>query len=352
MLLEALRETSGRLLRLDLTGRQLEEVPLPVPVTIHDISCEGDEVELLLSSPTESPGRYRHTRLAPELVCTVAPEMTLDADVRQLVVNGGRGVQIPTWLVSRRDADLPRSPVVLHVYGGFNKPWLPRWEPLCAALISSGVSYARPSLRGGGELGSAWWHAGRGAHRQRTFDDACSVAAYLGTSGYANADAIGLYGASYGGIVSAACVIQRPELFAAVVPSIGVYDLVRLDRDEVPALAMRWEFGDPDDGDQLALLVSTSPYHLLTSPTDAPPTLVVCGARDVRCPPWHSRKLAARLAQLSQGQVLLRVWPDVGHFTGAHRAEQVMFVAEPVTFLVDRLHAASGRNVRPAGGSG
>jgi prolyl oligopeptidase len=335
MLLESLRDTSGHLVHVGSNGS--EAVPLPVPVTVHDVRVRGDEVDVLLSSPTSSPAIYRHRLGAVALTCVLPPALVLNADVRRVEAVAPDGARVPSWLVSPPSAELPRTPAVLHVYGGFNKPWLPRWEPLCAALVSSGVSYTRPSLRGGGELGGDWWHAGRGVHRARSFDDACVVAEQLGKTGLADPAAIGLYGASYGGIVAASAVARRPELFAVVVPSIGVYDLVRMDRDEIAALGLTWELGDPEVDEELELLAAASPYHQLRGPVTAPPTLVVCGEHDVRCPPWHSRKLAARLAQLSPNQVLLRVWPGIGHFTGAHREEQVMLLAEPLAFLLHHL---------------
>jgi prolyl oligopeptidase len=190
-------------------------------------------------------------------------------------------------------------------------------------------------VRGGGELGLEWWRGGRRERRQRAFDDLHAVAEDLVSRGAAAPARLGVHGVSSGAQVAAAAAVQRPELFGAVVAQLPLTDPLALERDPVSLMVARVEDGDPRDPAMSPLLRAWSPYHNVREGVAYPAMLLDCSAADPRCPPWHGRKLAARLqAASSSGRpVLVRVRPSSGHRTvGAaarerQHAEQLAFLA-------------------------
>ncbi len=173
---------------------------------------------------------------------------------------------------------------------------------------------AVPGLRGGGEYGEEWHHAAIRTRKQTTFDDFIAAAEWLIANRYTSAERLAIQGASNGGLLVAACVIQRPELFGAVLAEAGVYDMVRF---PVAGQGAGWEgeYGSPDDPAELAALLAYSPVHTASTPKRFPGVLVTIGDHDTRCAPWHSYKLVAALqrAQSGSAPILLGIVPTAGH---------------------------------------
>ena len=254
------------------------------------------------------------------------------------------GVAVPLFLVHRDDvvADGAR-PTLLWGYGGFDIPVTPMHRPAWHAWVDAGGVLAVACLRGGGEYGRRWHDDGRLANKQHVFDDALACAAWLtgdrrdrvhatavtaGTDAHAvwsAADHLGIEGRSNGGLLVGACLTQAPQRFASAVPEVGVLDMTRFHRFTI-GWAWTSDYGDPDDPDDLAVLLRYSPYHNLVDGAAYPATLVTTGDTDDRVVPAHSYKFAAALqhAQGGSAPVLLRVDTSAGHGAG-----------KPVSKLID-----------------
>jgi prolyl oligopeptidase len=193
-------------------------------------------------------------------------------------------------------------------------------------------------LRGGGEFGEQWWRDGRLGHKQHTFDDLFAVAEDLVRRGVTTPTQLGMTGSSNGGLLAGAAIAQRPELFRAVVPQVPLLDALGCRRDPHSVAIAIADYGNPDDPEHATWLLSWSPYQNLRDGVAYPAVLLDAGENDTACPPWHSRKFAARLREQSNSgrPVLLRVRAESGHstMTEAQMAERD---AEELAFLADEL---------------
>ncbi len=224
------------------------------------------------------------------------------------------GTRIPADIIRRGKLDMSRPhPTLVHAYGGFNMALMPAYVGSIEQFLNAGGVYVTAHLRGGGEYGTEWWQQGRMAAKQNVFDDLFAVCEQLIADGTTRPDLLGFQGASNGGLVAGVAVTQRPDLFRVVVAQVPLLDLLRAGR-----FALVMEFGDPQNPDAARVLAAYSPYHNVRD-ASYPAVLLDAGANDPRCPPWHARKMAARLqaANRSNHPVLLRVWTDAGHVGGS-----------------------------------
>jgi prolyl oligopeptidase len=227
-------------------------------------------------------------------------------------------------------------PAWLYGYGGFRIPMTPTFEPTRFSFAAAGGVVAVACLRGGGEYGAAWHDAGRLASKQNVFDDAIAVAEHLVHSGWTSTAELAASGRSNGGLLAGALLTQRADLFACVVPEVGVLDMLRFAKWTI---GQAWvsDYGDPyADADQFATLYAYSPLHRLRPDADYPPVLVLTSDHDDRVVPAHSVKFAARLQAVvdEDAVALLRVAAAGGHGHGraqdalvAERADVLAFIA-------------------------
>jgi prolyl oligopeptidase len=227
------------------------------------------------------------------------------------------------------------APAILYGYGGFDISVTPEFSPAVAVWLEMGGIYAVANLRGGGEYGEAWHLAGVKEKKQNVFDDAIAAAEFLIGEGWTTARKLAIKGASNGGLLAGACIVQRPDLFAAAVPSVGVLDMLRF-----PRFTIGWawisDYGSPDDPVDFATLFAYSPYHNLTAGVAYPATLISTGDHDDRVFPGHSYKFAAALqaAQSGDAPILLRVDVKAGHGAGKPTVKVIDEVADRYAFLV------------------
>jgi prolyl oligopeptidase len=351
LLLVELVDTYARLRVLTAGGAVEGEIPLPgrgavstvsaAAVAIAFMECvavgAGDEVVFVFSSLTSAPALYRADLARRTCSPLTAPAVRLDAVAEDRSAVSADGTRVPYRVVRRRDIRAAAPlPTVISVFGGFNVALLPAWpSPPLAAWVAAGGALVIAHVRGGGELGLDWWRGGRRDRRQRAFDDLHAVAEDLVSRGAATPARLGVHGVSSGAQVAAAAAVQRPELYGAVVAQLPLTDQLALERDPVSLMVASVEDGDPRDPAMAPLLCAWSPYHNVREGVAYPAMLLDCSAADPRCPPWHGRKLAARLqAASSSGRpVLVRVRPSSGHRTvGAaarerQHAEQLAFLA-------------------------
>ncbi len=242
------------------------------------------------------------------------PIASADFEVRQVRYPSKDGTSVPMFLVHRKGLKLDGShPALLTGYGGFNLAQKPAFAARAAVWVENGGVYALANLRGGSEFGEEWHRAGMLARKQNVFDDFIAAAEWLIREKYTSPSHLAISGASNGGLLVGAAMTQRPELFAAVVCSYPLLDMVRYHKFLV---AGYWvpEYGSGDDPDQFPFLFAYSPYHHVKPGTEYPAVLFITGDSDTRVAPLHARKMAALLqASGSPRPVLLHYDTKAGH---------------------------------------
>jgi prolyl oligopeptidase len=249
------------------------------------------------------------------------------------------GTRVPMTVVRMQGTPLDGAqPVLLNGYGGFGISMEPRFSRNTVAWLRHGGVYVLANLRGGGEFGEAWHLGGNLTRKQNVFDDFIACAETLIAKGYTRPAKLAIVGGSNGGLLMGAALVQRPELFRAVVSSVGLYDMIHVEDTPNGAFNVT-EFGSVKDPDQFKALMAYSPLHNVKDGTAYPALLLTTGQHDGRVAPWMSYKMAARMQAASgSGQpVLLRVAADAGHGMGTSLAAGIEEQADELSFLFDRL---------------
>ncbi|QGP79137.1 prolyl oligopeptidase family serine peptidase [Sphingobium sp. CAP-1] len=315
-------QTVAELVELD--GRKVGDVPLPGFGTAAGFGGrEGDPETFFSFSGFVTPSSiYRFDTATLKYSLFARPDLPFDPDaygVEQRLYPSKDGTMIPITVLRKKAlADHAiAAPTILYGYGGFNISLTPGYSATRMAWLEQGGAYAIANLRGGGEFGKAWHDAGRGANKQNVFDDFIAAGEWLKANGYTPADGLAIEGRSNGGLLVGAVVNQRPDLFAAALPAVGVMDMLRFDRFTA---GRYWidDYGSPDKAEDFPLLYGYSPYHNILSGRDYPAILVTTADTDDRVVPAHSFKYAAALqaADLGARPRLLRVESRAGHGSG------------------------------------
>lgn len=317
----------------------------PPPQVGENVFAAPGEFTFVFSTLTCSPALYRYEIGARRLERLTAPRRTgSELVVEDLEGRAQDGAPVRYRLVRRRDADpaLPR-PTVVYVYGGWNISTIPAYMGAFATVVDAGGVFVLAHLRGGGEFGDGFWHDGRLADKQRTFDDTYAVAESLIAEGRTEPELLALVGGSNGGLGTGVALTQRPELFGAVASLVPLYDMLKFDRDPYTASCVV-EYGDPREPADARWLHAYSPVHNVREAA-YPATLIVAGANDMRCWPWHARKLAAALLAANRGgrPILLRVSEQGGHVSVRKQA------AEWLGFAMRELGLAPAPAAPPSG---
>jgi prolyl oligopeptidase len=245
------------------------------------------------------------------------------------------GTKVPLYIVSHKGTQLNgKNPTLLYGYGGFNISLQPTFSPAIAGWIEAGGVYAMANLRGGGEYGRAWHEGGMKTHKQNVFDDFISAAEYLIAQHWTSPQHLGINGRSNGGLLIGAVEEQRPELFAAAVPQVGVMDMLRF-RDFTVGKGWESDFGSVDNPDEFKAIYAYSPLQNVKPGVKYPPTLVTTGDHDDRVYPAHSFKFTAAMqkADPNGNPILLRVETRAGHGSGKPTAKLIEETADIYSFL-------------------
>ena len=249
-------------------------------------------------------------------------------------------------MVHRPDltADNGPHPTLLYGYGGFYITLSPAFSPAIVTFAEAGGVWVVANLRGGGEYGSDWHDAGRRANKQNVFDDAIATAEHLIATGWTGTDRLAINGGSNGGLLVGALLTQRPDLFAAAVPQVGVLDMLRYEQFTI-GRAWASDYGIASRSkEEFDVLYAYSPLHRLQPGTAYPPVLLMTSDHDDRVVPAHSFKFAARLQAVSEpdAQVFLRITYGAGHGMGksrsallAERTDLLAFVAQHTGLALD-----------------
>ena len=245
------------------------------------------------------------------------------------------GTQIPMFITMKKGTPLDgSSKVLLYGYGGFGIPMRPGFSTSRAAWLERGHIYAVANLRGGSEYGLPWREAGSVLQKQNTFDDFIAAAEYLHEMGFSVPSRTAIQGGSNGGLLVGACMTQRPELFGAAIPQVGVLDMLRFHRFSAGRFWVS-DYGSADDPEQFEVLYSYSPYHNVRPAVEYPATMVTTAYRDDRVVPMHSFKFAAALQRLtgSAEPILVRIERDAGHGAGTSTEKRIAGTADVWAFL-------------------
>ncbi|MEM9463160.1 MAG: prolyl oligopeptidase family serine peptidase [Myxococcota bacterium] len=262
-----------------------------------------------------------------------------DYVTEQVFFESRDGTRVPMFLSHHRDVTpSPDTPTYLYGYGGFNIAITPRFSVPDLVWMEMGGLYAVANLRGGGEYGEAWHAAGTKRHKQNVFDDFIGAAQWLVDQGKTSPSKLAIGGRSNGGLLVGAAITQRPDLFGAALPGVGVMDMLRFNRFTI-GWAWESDYGSPQDPAHFEALRAYSPYHNLRSGTAYPPTLVYTADHDDRVVPGHSYKFTAALQHAHAGDapVMIRVDTKSGHGAGKPTAKRIEEWTDLWGFLVANL---------------
>jgi prolyl oligopeptidase len=260
-------------------------------------------------------------------------------ETEQVFYTSKDGTRIPMALVHRKGLERNgRTPTLLYAYGGFNVSVLPSFNPAIIAWIDSGGIYAVANLRGGAEYGDEWHEAGKRAKKQNVFDDFIAAAEYLIAQRYTTSSKLAIFGGSNGGLLIGAVLNQRPDLFGAAMPAVGVMDMLRFQKFTIGA-AWVDEYGSSDDPEQFQVLRAYSPLHNIRPGTKYPAVLITTSDHDDRVVPGHSFKYAATLqaAQSGDRPALIRIETRAGHGAGKPVSKIIDEWADRLAFLSKEL---------------
>jgi prolyl oligopeptidase len=349
LVIHALRDAHSVLGLHRPTGEFIRDLPLPALGTVSALGGERRDRELFyaFTSFLHPTTIFRYDFGTGESEVFRAPGLGFDAgpyETTQVFYPSRDGTRIPLFVTHRRGLVRDAShPVLLSGYGGFNISLTPAFSPGLLVWLERGGIYAVPNLRGGGEYGEAWHEAGMREKKQNVFDDGIAAAEYLIAEGYTAPARLAITGGSNGGLWVGALLTQRPELFAAALPAVGVFDMLRFHKFTI-GWAWVSEYGSADDPDLFPVLYGYSPLHRLKSGTSYPATFITTADHDDRVVPAHSFKFAAALqAAQAGGPVLIEIETKAGHGAGKPMAKVIEEQAHRWAFLV----AALGMDGQP-----
>lgn len=347
-----------------LKGKPLSTVGLPALGSVGGFRGKIDDPETFFSftSFTYPTTIYRYDVKTGRAEVFKAPKVDFDRDAfvtEQVFYESKDGTRVPMFVVHKKGLALDgTNPTYLYGYGGFNISLTPWFSISNAVWLEMGGVFALPNLRGGGEYGEAWHEAGTKLNKQNVFDDFIAAAEWLIEKGYTSKARLSIGGGSNGGLLVGACETQRPDLFAAAAPAVGVLDMLRY---HTWTIGWAWasDYGTSEDPEEFQALYAYSPYHNVKDGTSYPATFITTGDHDDRVVPAHSFKFAAALqhAQKGDAPILIRIETRAGHGAGKPTEKIIDEVADKYAFLARVLgmtpfgEAASAEAEAPASGT-
>ncbi|WP_433974714.1 prolyl oligopeptidase family serine peptidase [Tunturiibacter lichenicola] len=332
-----------------LDGRFIERLALPAIGTANGFGGLREDTETFYQfSNFTTPGTiYRLDMKTRKSTVYRQPKLLFDPslyETEQIFYSSKDGTRVPMFVSKKKGIALDGSaPTLLYAYGGFNVPLMPEFSSAHVMWMEMGGIYAQPGLRGGGEYGEAWHDAGTRLKKQNVFDDFIAAAEWLVANKYTSASKLAILGGSNGGLLVAACELQRPELFGAVVAAVGVMDMLRFDKFTI-GWAWKEEYGAPSESaEEFAAIYKYSPLHNIRPGVAYPATLITTGDHDDRVYPAHSFKYTAALqaAQVGANPILIRVETRAGHGAGMPLSKRIEATVDQYAFMVRALGVVS-----------
>ncbi|MCK6602123.1 MAG: prolyl oligopeptidase family serine peptidase [Bacteroidetes bacterium] len=324
-----------------LSGEFVKEIAMPAAGTVSVSSSKSSDQEMFVTftSFTYPSTIFRYDFSKGSLTLFRQPEVKFnpaDFETRQEFYISKDGTRIPLFIVFKKGTPLDGSaPALLYGYGGFNISMTPGFSLSRLIWLESGGVFAMACLRGGGEYGEAWHQAGMLEKKQTVFDDFHAAAEYLAAEKYTSASKLAIQGGSNGGLLVAAAMTQRPELYGAVICQVPVIDMLRYHKFTVGSYWIP-EYGNAvADSTQFRYLMAYSPLHNIREGVEYPPTLITSADTDDRVVPAHAKKFAATLQHVYQGSnpVLIRIETRAGHGAGKPTGKMIDEASDIFSFL-------------------
>jgi prolyl oligopeptidase len=294
------------------------------------------------SSYATPPSIYRYDMITGESKLLRQAKVDFDPsqfEVKQVFYKSKDGTKVPMFITHKKGLKLDgTNPTLLYGYGGFNIPLTPAFSISRVGWMEMGGVFAVANLRGGGEYGEEWHQGGTKLKKQNVFDDFIAAAEWLIDNKYTSSKRLAIQGGSNGGLLVGACETQRPDLFGACLPAVGVMDMLRFHKFTI---GWAWvdDYGSSDDPEQFKALLAYSPLHNIKPGACYPPTLITTADHDDRVVPAHSFKFAATIqaAQSCHNPILIRIETKAGHGAGKPTAKLIEEAADVSSFLVKTL---------------
>src|SRR6266704_2672556 len=339
-----LHDAHSRLRLFALDGRFLEDLSLPTLGSVGTVSGErkDDAMFYAFTSFLYPTTIFRYDFKTRQTSVFKAPTIDFDPsgyETEQVFYRSQDGTRVPMFLTHKKGLKQDgTNPTYLYGYGGFNISLTPSFSVATLAWLERGGVYAVPTLRGGGEYGEEWHEAGMHEKKQNVFDDFIAAAEYLIKEGYTAPAKLAIGGGSNGGLLVGAAITQRPELFGAALPAVGVMDMLRFHKFTI-GWAWVTDYGSADSAAQFPYLYKYSPLHNIRAGTRYPATLVTTADHDDRVVPGHSFKFTATLqaAQAGPQPVLIEIETKAGHGAGKPTSKLIEEQADRFAFLVRNL---------------
>ncbi|MBO1054403.1 MAG: S9 family peptidase [Dolichospermum sp. DET73] len=336
-----LQDAHSQIKIFDLKGNFIREVELPGIGSASGFGGKRHDPETFYSFTSfTTPGTiYRYDMKTGKSEIFRQPKVDFNADeyeTKQVFYESKDGTKVPMFITQKKGIKLDgNNPTYLYGYGGFNISLTPSFSVSLLIWLEMGGVYAVPNLRGGGEYGEEWHQAGMKEKKQNVFDDFITAAEWLIANNYTKPAKLAIGGGSNGGLLVGACMTQRPDLFGAALPAVGVMDMLRFHKFTI-GWAWVAEYGSSENAAEFTNLYAYSPLHNLKMGTAYPPTLIITADHDDRVVPAHSFKFAAALQAAHNGNapVLIRIEIKAGHGAGKPTAKIIEEAADKWGFLV------------------
>ncbi|MBA2623224.1 MAG: S9 family peptidase [Chthoniobacterales bacterium] len=328
----------------EVTGKPAGEIALPGLGTAIGFTGKRTDKETFYNyvSYTEPPTVFRHDLKTGKSTVLFRPKVDFNSaefTSEQVFYQSKDGTRVPMFLTYRKglkkDGD---NPTLLYGYGGFDNSLTPTFSPSTAAWLQMGGVYAVANLRGGGEYGEEWHLSGTKLRKQNVFDDFIAAGEWLIANKYTSTPKLAISGRSNGGLLVGAVLNQRPDLFGAALPGVGVMDMLRFQKFTI-GWAWTSDYGSSENPEEFQALYKYSPLHNVESGTKYPPTMITTADHDDRVFPGHSFKYAAAMqaAQAGEAPVLIRIETRAGHGAGKPTSKVIEDTTDQLAFLVKTL---------------
>ncbi len=332
----------------DTAGKLVNEVAFPGIGSADGFGGKSSDKETFYSFTgfTTPTTIYRYDMTSGKSTVFREPKVDFNPanfETRQVFYTSKDGTKVPMFITHKKGLKLDGSnPTYLYGYGGFNISLSPAFSVGNLVWMEMGGVYAQPNLRGGGEYGEDWHQAGMKLKKQNVFDDFIAAAQWLIDNKYTSTPKLSIGGGSNGGLLVGAAMTQRPDLFGAALPAVGVMDMLRFQKFTI-GWAWVSDYGSSDNADDFKALYAYSPLHNIKTGASYPPTMITTADHDDRVWPGHSFKFAAALqaAQAGSAPVLIRIETKAGHGAGKPTSKIIEEVADRWAFLVKTLNMRS-----------
>lgn len=335
-----LEDAQNKVYQYEMDGTPIREVTLPGIGTVSGFNGEKEDTELYYSITTFTAPTtvYSFDVKSGESKLYLRPEVAFNPDdftTEQIFFTSKDGTRVPMFVSYKKGLKRNgKNPCYLYGYGGFQINLTPSFSPSSIMFMEQGGVYVFVTLRGGLEYGEKWHKAGMLENKQNVFDDFIAAAEYLIENKYTSSKKLAIAGGSNGGLLVGACEVQRPDLYAVCLPSVGVMDMLRYHKFTI---GWGWvvEYGSSDNQEQFEYIYKYSPLHNIKKGEKYPATLITTADHDDRVVPAHSFKFAAQMqyAQAGDAPILIRIETKAGHGAGKPTSKRIEEAADSYAFL-------------------